>query len=312
MRNLLILTCLLPIGLFAQFDGPGGEPGSKSIHKDDGAISGWATSVDIQRGWMQISDTTIGRATAGSDSNALGAFDGAIVSLGDGGIATLSFDQAIINRDGYDFAVFENGFKVGLSYYLELAHVEVSKDGVNFVRFPSESLTDTSYQTNNFSYTSPEKVYNLAGKHQAPYGSLFDLDEVGMDTISYVRLIDVVGSVNDSFGTRDSKGRLINDPFPSPFESSGFDLDAVAVVNGNLLRTYEANLANLIVYPSLASASQGIQIEGVDMPSFEVMNLAGTVVLSGRGNSFKIETSGMYVVRVTKDQKISTVKVCVY
>ncbi|MFN6048554.1 MAG: T9SS C-terminal target domain-containing protein, partial [Bacteroidota bacterium] len=46
-----------------------------------------------------------------------------VVSLGDGGIATLTFDPPITNGDGFDFAVFENTF---LDTFLELAFVEVS------------------------------------------------------------------------------------------------------------------------------------------------------------------------------------------
>jgi len=232
MRFVIIVLTAFTLNAWAQFDPAGGEPGSKSIHKDASSITGWASSAEIYRGFMQINDTSLGKPTVGDSSSAIGAMDGLVVSLGDGGEAVLTFAEPITNRSGYDFAVFENGFKVGLSFYLELAHVEVSNDGINYVRFPSETVSDTSYQIDNFGYLKPTDIYNLAGKHQAPYGTLFDLEEVGLDTIRFVRLIDVIGSLDSSSGSRDSKGKIINDPFPSPFESGGFDLDAVAVVNG--------------------------------------------------------------------------------
>ena len=61
-----------------------------------------------------------------------------MVSLGKGGSITLSFDPPVSNGDGWDFAVFENGFE---DTFLELAYVEVSSDGVVFVRFDNASLT---------------------------------------------------------------------------------------------------------------------------------------------------------------------------
>jgi hypothetical protein len=39
-----------------------------------------------------------------------------------------------------------------------------------------------------------------------------------------------VGTLLPSHARRDSLGNVINDPWPTPFESSGFDLDAVAVL----------------------------------------------------------------------------------
>jgi len=46
-----------------------------------------------------------------------------------------------------------------------------------------------------------------------------------------VRIIDVVGSIDSQYATYDSKGNIVNDPWPTPFASCGFDLDAVGVIN---------------------------------------------------------------------------------
>ena len=44
-------------------------------------------------------------------------------------------------------------------------------------------------------------------------------------------VVDVVGWVDSPDPTRDASGRIINDPWATPYETSGFDLDAVAVLN---------------------------------------------------------------------------------
>jgi hypothetical protein len=53
-----------------------------------------------------------------------------------------------------------------------------------------------------------------------------------------------VGSLNPSYGTKDALGRFINDPWPTAFESGGFDLDAVGVMHFS-----EKNLP--LVWPSI-------------------------------------------------------------
>ncbi|MFT5952684.1 MAG: hypothetical protein ACI9AU_001406 [Bacteroidia bacterium] len=311
MRFIAIAILLTTFTCSAQFDGAGGELGSKSIDKDNSSITAWASSAVIQRGKLQINQSNNSLATLGDSSSAIGPFDGNVLSLGDSGVVTLGFDEPIINSEGYDFAVFENGFRVGFSYYLELAHVEVSDNGTDFVRFPSESLSDTSYQTDNFGYTDPVKLKNLAGKHQAPYGTLFDLEEIGLDQINYIRIVDVIGSVNDSFGTRDSKGRIINDPWPTPFASSGFDLDAVAVVNGSLLNTQEIELAGVKVYPSLARVNEPIHISGQEDMSIEVFNQRGQTILKTNETEIKLDASGLYIFQVTLRDRVFTQKVVI-
>jgi hypothetical protein len=220
-----------------------GEPGSKAIHKDSTAIVSWATGIEVQRGYINAADTSVyhsgsNRATFGHPSNALGTATGAsvsVVSLGDGGIATLSFDRPIFNGPGPDFAVFENSFS---DVYLELAFVEVSSDGANFVRFPAVSLTQYDTQVGGFGSLDPTNIHNFAGKYRQGYGTPFDLEElkdssnIDINNVRFVRIIDVVGCIDCEFATFDSQGNVVNDPWPSPFESGGFDLEAVAVING--------------------------------------------------------------------------------
>lgn len=230
-----LYSALTMVSAAAQFAPAAGQPGSTALRHDSSCFVAWATGCNVQRGLMDMSEPDSGCASVGSGSSAIGpALLNGVVSLGDGGTATLSFGSPIINGAGWDFAVFENTF---LDSFLELAFVEVSSDGSRFVRFRASSLTDTAIQTGPFGYTRPENVNNLAGKYVVGFGTPFDLEELkdsaGLDVmnITQVRVVDVVGSIQATYATRDAAGRKINDPWPTRFASSGFDLDAVGVIH---------------------------------------------------------------------------------
>ncbi|MBL7903050.1 MAG: T9SS type A sorting domain-containing protein [Bacteroidia bacterium] len=214
-----------------------GQLGSTAIHKDSSIFINWANACMVQRGFMDISNPSLGYASVGDSSMAIGkAGTNGVVSLGDRGWATCSFPLPIRNGLGYDFAVFENGFD---DFFLELAIVEVSSNGADFFAFPSHSLTDTLVQKGSFDSLDAVKLNNLAGKYRGGYGTPFDLQELqgipnlDVQAITQVRVRDVVGSVNKLYATRDAYNNKINDPWPSPFPSSGFDLDAIGVIHQN-------------------------------------------------------------------------------
>lgn len=214
---------------------PAGQSGTTAMYKDSSDFIAWADSCWVRRGPKDTTDPSKGYASAGTPSNAVGKADNSsVVSLGDGGKATLRFDSPIRNGPGPDFAVFENSFS---DDFLELAFVEVSSDGSNFVRFPAHSLTDTSSQVGSFGSTDATDLNNLAGKYRGGYGTPFDLEElsdsagIDIDEITHVRVLDVVGCIQNGFATYDKEGRKVNDPWPTEFESGGFDLDGVGVVH---------------------------------------------------------------------------------
>jgi hypothetical protein len=177
----------------------------------------------------------MGYASVGDSTAAIGsAATRGVVSLGDGGIATLTFSSPITDGAGADFCVFENGFD---DIFLELAFVEVSSDGRRYVRFPSVSGTQDTTPIGGFGSVDARAINNLAGKYRANYGTPFDLaelrDSAGLDVqhITHVRVIDVVGYLDSTFARRDSRGHKVNDPWPTPYPSGGFDLDAVGVIH---------------------------------------------------------------------------------
>lgn len=224
----------------AQFAPQAGVSGTTAIAAGSSQFVGWATHCDVQRGWMDIADKSLGKVSAGDSSVVTGAADNYIMSLGDSGVAVLTFASPIVNGPGYDFAVFENGFANPLDAeqaYLELAFVEVSSDGINYVRFPATSNTqDTAQIAGTGEYMNARTINNLAGKYIGNYGTPFDLSELSgaanldLNNITHVRIVDAIGTIGVQ-GTVDVNNHKINDPYPTAFPTGGFDLDAVGVIN---------------------------------------------------------------------------------
>ncbi len=214
----------------ASYSPAAGQTGSTAIYMDDPAFISWATGYEnyeigseIDEVW-QTPEYAIGMAVGTS-------FD--IVSLGRGGRITMTFDPPIKNGEGWDFAVFENSFN---DYNLELAYVEVSSNGIDFVRFDNISLTPDP--VSGFGSLDTTLINGLAGKYRQGYGTPFDLSDISekpevqsavvdISRITHVRIIDIAGDGS----CYDSEGNVIYDPYPT-VNSAGFDLDAIGVSNG--------------------------------------------------------------------------------
>lgn len=177
-------------------------------------------------------------------TGSVGGSTSGLFTLGAGGSITLGFGTeeapaAIFDGPGDDFTVFENAFFSGgnpAAVFAELLFVEVSTNGIDFVRFlTSEPVTSPA---GAFTVTDPATATGFAGVAPVfanvvtneidPFdpavsgGDAFDLaDLIGLDevlngdvdlnNIRFLRLIDVVG---------------LDGP------SGSADLDAVAVING--------------------------------------------------------------------------------
>lgn len=273
MNKFFFLLVLIPGSLKAQSFHPApGNSGTNAIKKDSSCFVAWATGGTVSRGFLNISDTTIqvngsNKASFGNINAALGPATGSvtdILSLGDSGVATLSFDQFIFDGPGYDFAVFENGFA---DNYIELGHVEVSSDGIHFFRFLSTTEIPLDTQSSNASYTDCRMINNLAGKYRAGYGTPFDLSDLPNDpdlnkyAVKYVRIIDAIGAISGNHVTTDQFGTIINDPFPTPFESGGFDLEAIGVIN-ETLGLNDLNNLNMSVFPNPTADQVQLKLPG--------------------------------------------------
>ena len=311
----LILLSVVTNISFAQFPPPAGQEGSTAIHKDSAVFIDWASGCIVERGYLDISQPELGFVDFGTVNDALGQADNTIVSLGDGGVATVTFAVPVANGYGFDFAVFENGFS---DTFLELAFVEVSSDGENFFRFNSVSLTQTDVQVGGFGELNTEKINNLAGKYRVEYGTPFDLEELanepGLDVnhITHVRIIDVTGCIQDDFATFDSQGNKINDPWSTPFPSGGFDLDAVGVIHNTENMMIDGNvMTETRVFPNpVPTNTDVIQVSfpiEVHLFKYSINSLDGVVIKSDNQldvsvNRLIINTTllkhGLYILKI--------------
>jgi hypothetical protein len=275
-----------PFFSWAQFPPPAGQLGSTAIFRDSSVFINWAKTCSIQLGYIDITDTNItyggsNKANYGVATDALGMSDEHVVSLGDGGIATLTFDPSIKNGTGFDFAVFENGLT---DDFLELGFVEVSSDGNRFVRFPSTSLTPESPQIGTFGFLDATKINNLAGKYRLFFGTPFDLEELkdssGIDLmhVTHVRIIDVVGCVSSIYTSFDSYGHKINDPWPTRFHTGGFDLDAVGVIHEFSQSISENRKNSVHIYPNPFQNQLYLTIPEANRVIFNLFNMIGEIV----------------------------------
>ncbi|MHC4474757.1 MAG: hypothetical protein ACYTEL_03875 [Planctomycetota bacterium] len=242
---------------------------------------GWATGFkdyrpadDTWTGDWNDPNKALGPAMPDTcDIVSLGDLDA--VEIADGckpGHITLVFGDPCLPGDsnhirdvnGYDFAVFENGFmslyntgggSVRGEMIAELARVEVSSDGVNFARFGGVSLTPEP--TGPYGTIEISDVLNLAGKYPNAFGictgTPFDLRElaghslvrngtVDINDIAYVRIVDIPGSGDfldaavehidpcswPSWANYDAN-HAVYDAWVT-WGSGGFDLDAVGVL----------------------------------------------------------------------------------
>lgn len=136
-----------------------------------------------------------------------------VVSLGREGVIVLAFDDiGLVDGPGPDLIVFENAF-IGI---IETGHVAVSEDGETWHEWPC----DPHDEENGFPgcagvspvYSSPDNDIDPTDVESAG-GDAFDLADLGIERARYVRIRD--SGENEYLGT-----------------SGGFDLDALAVVNG--------------------------------------------------------------------------------
>lgn len=320
MKKLLsIFLVFLPILSVAQFAPPAGQEGSTAINADSSAFVGWATGCVVERGPRRIDKPQMGLASYGLEEDALGkADDTLLVSLGDGGNAVLTFASPICNGSGYDFAVFENPLIYAQDtnlFFLELAFVEVSSDGEHYFRFPAITNLPETPQITSFQCTDPKLIHNFAGKYISHYGTPFDLDELpdaeylDKNKITHVRIVDVVGTINPDYATYDSQGHIVNDPWPTPFESSGFDLDAVGVIHDQAHnKVFESDMPSVLLLPNPVRGLLTIKAESLQ--SVSIYTLEGQHVLTT--NAMEVDVTDlvpcMYLVRVVADGHSSVQK----
>ena len=308
MTKLFTLLLFITTVAKAQFPGPPGFTGTTALYKDSSAFINWATTCVVTRGYQDIASPSGGYASVGNDTNGTKKANvNPVVSLGDGGIAILTFQSPITNGPGFDFAVFENAFN---DAFLELAFVEVSSDGINYFRFPASSNTQTLTQIGPFDNTCDgTKLNNLAGKYRASYGTPFDLQELAsqiglnINAITHVKIIDVVGDINMPYATYDKNNNPINDPYPTAFASGGFDLDAVGVINQLTVGIKENQpLENAItIYPNPVTDVMYVYATDIDIKEMYLTDINGKLISQSNQSKLILThvEAGFYLLKIS-------------
>lgn len=132
-----------------------------------------------------------------------------VLSLGQEGVIVLELsDIGLVDGPGADLLVFENPFPG----WTEPAFVAVSEDGETWSEWTCTPETLVGCAGVNPVYSSPANGVDPTDP-EAAGGDAFDLAELGLAQANFVRIRDS--------GTNDYAG-----------VAGGFDLDAIAVVNG--------------------------------------------------------------------------------
>ncbi len=152
--------------------------------------------------------------------NAPGGLD--VFSLGLGGRITLEFtDFAACDGPGPDFIVFENVF----GGFYEPAKIAVSADGETWHSFPCGSGPDFEGCAGLTPvFADPDRNSIDPTDSESAGGDSFDLADVGLSAARYLRITDA-----DGCSFYQDLAHCTDGVAPGVL---GFDLDAVAVVNG--------------------------------------------------------------------------------
>jgi len=142
----------------------------------------------------------------------------ALCSIGLDGTMVIGFrDVIVVDGPGPDFTVFENVFTYADGKrFVEPARVDVSRDGIQWSSFPfdSTSLRGCAGVTPTVGDADPFNP-RLSG------GDQFDLESIGVDSIRWIRLVDVSRIVLEN------RQHPLHDP-----SVTGFDLDAIVTWHG--------------------------------------------------------------------------------
>ncbi|PKL78960.1 MAG: hypothetical protein CVV25_09645 [Ignavibacteriae bacterium HGW-Ignavibacteriae-4] len=181
------------------------------------------------------------------------ASESEVLSFGFGGeIIVGNSDNLIIDGEGPDFTIFENVFKnpVNGCLFKEPAIVSISKDGVNYTEFPYDFASLEGCAGTHPTYGTADYCDSeISG------GDSFDLADLGLDSIRYIKIKDITDQVNAKQNHK-----------YFDFSLSGFDLDALVIHN------YVADVMSTVE---------------VDFSEFYTLN-SGKVISHNAGNTIQI------------------------
>ncbi len=156
-----------------------------------------------------LPDVVLGSPEGKGDAS--GSLD--VLSLGCGGSIVLELaDLELVDGEGPDLLVFENAF----TGFPEAGAVSVSADGAQWSTWPCDPAAEGAPGCAGIGAVFAASDNGIDATDPATAGGdAFDLADLGLDSAAFVRIEDLAQQVCE--GT-----------------SAGFDLDAIAVVNGQI------------------------------------------------------------------------------
>lgn len=230
-----------------------------------------------------------------ANENVAEASESEVLSLGFGGeIIVGNTDNLIIDGEGADFTIFENVFKnpVNGRLFKEPAIISVSKDGQNYTEFPYEfssleGCAGTHPTFGNADYCDSE----VSG------GDSFDLADIGLDSIRYIKIKDITDQVNANQNHK-----------YFDFSLSGFDLDALVIHSyiANVMSSVESDISEFY------TLSTCIVISHIASNSIQIYNINGILVAEYSGiGVFQYQDlqNGIYIMKISNSKGTAIEKI---
>ncbi|MDO8519866.1 MAG: hypothetical protein Q7T11_06855 [Deltaproteobacteria bacterium] len=152
-----------------------------------------------------------------------------VVSIGGGGRISIQWNNFIIaDGPGVDFTIFENPVHSDFyGIFAERARVSVSADGVTYHVFPCDRW-DSEEMYEGCAGVWPVNPLNNPLDPEVSGGDSFDLAQLGLQTAKYLRIDDLNTCMPDD----PTYLALDGSPLCWAVGQQGFDLDALAILNG--------------------------------------------------------------------------------
>lgn len=145
------------------------------------------------------------------------------VSLGCGGEIVVGFGgDGVVDGPGVDLIVFENPFDVS---FPEPGRVEVSVDGCTWQAFDCDPITLAGCAGASLVHATPDSGVDPRDPSAAG-GDAFDIAQLGLSQVKFVRIVDVSAAYWQAQG--DGQSDYCD---PGQGGKGGFDLDAMVAVH---------------------------------------------------------------------------------
>lgn len=178
----------------------------------------FGTNLDCGQDSVNFPMNVFGAPSQNAKLDTPAAMPSEVLCLGFGGEIVVGLkDKVILDEAGIDFKIFENAFinPINSKIFAEPGIVSVSQDGINFIPFPYnfETLEGCAGITPVIGSENPFEANSKSGDG-------FDLRTVGLSWAKYIKIKDITNLV---FADKNH--------YYYDFVLSGFDLDAVAIIN---------------------------------------------------------------------------------